>query len=132
MKPYASGFCVAIFVAVVGAAMAFSVMFQDKLDSRVLEASITGLGERAAFAFVAAFALATVLFVPGSLFGLTGGALFGPLWGTILNLLGATLGATIAFLVARHTGADWIAAKTGGGLKRIVAVLKPRAGALWR
>jgi uncharacterized membrane protein YdjX (TVP38/TMEM64 family)/rhodanese-related sulfurtransferase len=121
VKTYPSGFRAGLFVAVVGAAVAFGVMFQDKLGSRALEASITGLGEWAAFAFVTAFALATVLFVPGSLFGLTGGALFGPLWGTILNLLGATLGATIAFLVARHTGADWIAARMGGGLKRIVA-----------
>jgi uncharacterized membrane protein YdjX (TVP38/TMEM64 family) len=121
VKTPASGFRVGLFVAVVGAAAAFGVMFQDKLDSRALEASIMGLDEWAAFAFVAAFALATVLFVPGSLFGLTGGALFGPLLGTILNLLGATLGATIAFLVARHTGADWIAARTAGGLKRIVA-----------
>ena len=121
MKTHALGFRVAIFVAVVGVALAFGVMFPDKLDSKALEASIAGLGEWAAFAFVASFALATVLFVPGSLFGLAGGALFGPLWGTILNLLGASLGATIAFLVARHTGADWIAARTGGRLKRIVA-----------
>jgi len=121
VKTHASGLRVATFIAIVGAAVAFGVMFQDKLDSKALEASITGLGEWAAFGFVACFALATVLFVPGSLLGLAGGALFGPLWGTILNLLGATLGATIAFLVARHTGADWIAARTGGGLKRIIA-----------
>jgi rhodanese-related sulfurtransferase len=38
-----------------------------------------------------------------------------------LNLLGGTLGATGAFLVARHTGADWVAVKTGGRLKRIIA-----------
>ena len=47
------------------------------------------------------FALATVLFVPGAIFGLAGGALFGPLWGTLFNLAGATLGATAAFLVSR-------------------------------
>src|SRR4029450_1069506 len=70
---------------------------------------------------VALFALGTVLFVPGALIGLAGGALFGPVWGTILNLMGATLGATAAFLVARYVGADWVRRQAGGRLARLVA-----------
>jgi uncharacterized membrane protein YdjX (TVP38/TMEM64 family) len=48
-----------------------------------------------------------LLFVLGALFGLAGGVLSGPLWGTVLNLIGATLGATAAFLVARYLAAGW-------------------------
>lgn len=33
---------------------------------------------------------------------LAGGALFGPILGTLLNLLGATLGATCGFLISRY------------------------------
>jgi len=52
--------------------------------------------------------------------GLAGGALFGPVWGTLWNLLGATLGATLAFLIARSLGADWVAQRLGGRLRRLV------------
>jgi uncharacterized membrane protein YdjX (TVP38/TMEM64 family) len=76
---HGSGFRAATFVAVVGAAFAIGVIFQDRLNPQVLEASITHLGQWASIVFVASFALATVLFVPGSFFGLAGGALFGPL-----------------------------------------------------
>lgn len=49
-----------------------------------------------------------------------GGALFGPVWGTLWNLLGALLGATLAFLIARGIGAEWVAQRLGGRLRRLV------------
>ena len=64
--------------------------------------------------------MATVLFLPGAIFGLVGGALFGPLWGSAWNLIGATLGATLAFLAARYVGSDWVARRTGGRLKQLI------------
>jgi uncharacterized membrane protein YdjX (TVP38/TMEM64 family)/rhodanese-related sulfurtransferase len=66
------------------------------------------------------FALATVAFVPGVIFSLAGGALFGPFWGTLWNLTGATVGAILAFLIARYIAADWVARKAGGLLKRLI------------
>ena len=72
-------------------------------------------------AHVGLFALATVFFVPGAIFGLAGGALFGPLWGTVLNLAGAILGASASFLIARYLAADWVRRKAGGRLERLIA-----------
>src|SRR5262249_29678480 len=63
---------------------------------------------------------ATLAFVPGLLFGLAGGALFGPLWGSAWNLIGATTGATLAFVTARYIAGDVIARKSGGPLKRLI------------
>jgi uncharacterized membrane protein YdjX (TVP38/TMEM64 family) len=40
--------------------------------------------------------MATVAVVPGVVFSLAGGALFGPLWGGLWNLIDATLGATLS------------------------------------
>ena len=79
-----------------------------------IEGAIHGLGLWAPLGHIVLFALATILFVPGTIFGLTGGALFGPLWGAVLNLTGVTLGATAAFLVARYAAADWVRRKVGG------------------
>jgi uncharacterized membrane protein YdjX (TVP38/TMEM64 family) len=65
------------------------------------------------------YALASVLFLPGSVLTLAGGALFGPVFGTLYNLTGATIGASLAFLIARYLASDWVEHKTGGRLKQL-------------
>jgi uncharacterized membrane protein YdjX (TVP38/TMEM64 family)/rhodanese-related sulfurtransferase len=60
-----------------------------------------------------------VLFLPGSVLTLAGGALFGPVWGTLWNLTGATIGAALAFLIARYLGADWVSRRAGPRLTRL-------------
>lgn len=52
--------------------------------------------------FVAGYAVATVALVPGSLLTLAAGAVFGVAAGTAYVFVGAVLGATLAFLIARH------------------------------
>ena len=61
-----------------------------------------------------------MLFVPGSVLTVAGGALLGPILGTLWNLVGATLGATLAFVIARYLASDWVAARGGGRLKRLI------------
>jgi uncharacterized membrane protein YdjX (TVP38/TMEM64 family) len=56
------------------------------LGPELIEGAIRNLGIWAPVAYVVLFALGTVLFVPGALFGLSGGVLFGPFWGTAFNL----------------------------------------------
>lgn len=73
-------------------------------------------GRFAPLLFVAGYALATVLFLPGSILTIAGGALFGPIGGTFYSLTGATLGATLAFLIARYLASGWVAHRTGGRL----------------
>jgi uncharacterized membrane protein YdjX (TVP38/TMEM64 family)/rhodanese-related sulfurtransferase len=94
---------------------------RDRVDPAVLQATVRDLGLLAPVAHVVLFAVGTILFVPGALFGLAGGILFGPAWGTLLNLLGATLGATAAFLLARYVAADTIRQRAGGKLDRLIA-----------
>jgi uncharacterized membrane protein YdjX (TVP38/TMEM64 family)/rhodanese-related sulfurtransferase/sulfur relay (sulfurtransferase) complex TusBCD TusD component (DsrE family) len=69
---------------------------------------------------MAVYAIGTVLFLPGSVLTLAGGALFGPVWGTLYNLTGATLGATLAFLIARYLASDWVARKASGWMKQLM------------
>jgi uncharacterized membrane protein YdjX (TVP38/TMEM64 family)/rhodanese-related sulfurtransferase len=94
---------------------------RDRLDPVLIETAIRDLGPWAPLGHVALFALGAVLFVPGAIFGLAGGVLFGPLWGTIFNLAGATLGATVSFLAARYLAADWVRGRAGGRLGRLIA-----------
>ena len=65
-------------------------------------AAVGRLGPWGPVVFVAGYVVAAVAFVPGSLLTLAAGALFGLARGVALVMLGATLGATAAFLVSRH------------------------------
>jgi uncharacterized membrane protein YdjX (TVP38/TMEM64 family)/rhodanese-related sulfurtransferase len=106
-------------LALAGAAV-WLALVQNRLDPALIESSIRDLGLWAPAAHVALFAGGTVLFVPGAVFGLAGGVLFGPLWGTIFNLAGATLGAALAFLAARYLAADWVRRAAGGRIERLI------------
>ena len=89
------------------------------LDIAAIVQPIGELGPLAWLAFMALYAVATVLFLPGSVLTLAGGSLFGPVLGTFVNLTGATLGAALAFLLSRYLASDWVEQKTGGRLKQL-------------
>jgi uncharacterized membrane protein YdjX (TVP38/TMEM64 family)/rhodanese-related sulfurtransferase len=100
--------------------VSLAVLYRDQFDPAALEAWIRDAGPVAPLLFMLVYALATVLFLPGSVLTLAGGALFGPLLGTFYNLTGATLGATLAFLIARYLASDWVAGKAGGRVKQLI------------
>ncbi|MFZ2102267.1 MAG: VTT domain-containing protein [Oricola sp.] len=109
-----------VVLASVAGAIAFVTVNRDKFDPAGLDAWLSGMGIWAPVAYVAIYAAGTVAFAPGALFALAGGAMFGPVLGTILNLAGATIGAGISFLIARYVAGDWVRRKAGGRLKRLI------------
>ncbi len=46
--------------------------------------------------------------------------MFGPTYGAVWNLLGGTVGATLAFLAARYVAADWVHKRLGGRVETLV------------
>jgi pyruvate/2-oxoglutarate dehydrogenase complex dihydrolipoamide dehydrogenase (E3) component/uncharacterized membrane protein YdjX (TVP38/TMEM64 family) len=74
----------------------------------------------AAGAFVATYVAVTALSLPGAaLMTLAGGALFGVAAGTVLVSFASSIGATLAFLVARFVLRDWVRARFGERLAAI-------------
>jgi len=63
---------------------------------------VEGLGALGPIVFIFGYAAAVVAFIPGSLLTLAAGAIFGLAEGTLYVIVAATLGATLAFLIARH------------------------------
>jgi uncharacterized membrane protein YdjX (TVP38/TMEM64 family) len=92
---------------------------------------IERLGAWGPLLFIAAYILATVLFLPGSVLTLGAGALFGVAWGSVYVSIGSTLGATCAFLVGRYLARDWVAAKIRGN-ERFSAMDRAVADEGWR
>jgi uncharacterized membrane protein YdjX (TVP38/TMEM64 family) len=79
--------------------------------------SIDNLGSVGAFAFIALYIIATVAFLPGSILTLGAGVVFGVVWGSLYVFIGATLGATAAFIVGRYLARSWVARKIEGNKK---------------
>ena len=102
------------------AGVTLAVLYRDRFDAAALQSWVQEAGIAAPLLFMLIYALATVLFLPGSVLTLAGGALFGPLLGTFYNLTGATVGATLAFLIARYLASDWVARKAGGRVKQLI------------
>ncbi|NJK30321.1 MAG: TVP38/TMEM64 family protein [Acaryochloris sp. SU_5_25] len=78
---------------------------------------VNGLGGVGAIAFIAIYIAATVAFFPGSILTLGAGVLFGVGLGSLYVFLGATLGATAAFLVGRYLARGWVSKKIEGNTK---------------
>lgn len=100
------------------AALAFSMRH---LDARAMLLSalsqVRSMGFWAPAAFVTAYILASLLFMPGAVLTLGAGALFGLLRGTVYVSIGSTAGAAASFLVGRHLAREWVAKKISGNPK---------------
>ena len=70
-------------------------------------------------AFIAVYIITVALSLPGAtILTLCAGAIFGSITGTLVVNVGATIGATLAFLAARFLLHDWVENKFGEKLKR--------------
>ena len=67
---------------------------------------VANLGVFGPLIFIAGYAGATVAFVPGSVLTLAAGAIFGLARGVAYVMIGASIGACLAFLVARYFARD--------------------------
>ena len=109
---------IALFVGlVIGIGLVISN--RQHFDAALLQQWVDQAGLAGPIIFMLIYVIGTVLFLPGSVITLAGGALFGPVLGTLYNLTGATLGATLAFLIARYLAADTVEQKTGGRMQQL-------------
>lgn len=107
-----------VFVLIV-AGIVLGYLYRDLLNVDALESWVVDAGIAGPFIFMLLYIIGTVLFFPGAVLTLAGGAIFGPVWGTLYNLTGATIGAGIAFLLARYLASDWVEKKAGGRLAQL-------------
>ncbi len=109
-----------LLLAVLVAGIALVINYREQLDIAVIQNWIEEAGNAAPLLFMAVYIVGTVFFFPGAILTLLGGALFGPVLGTLYNLTAATIGAMLSFLVARYLASDWVEKKTGGRLKQLM------------
>jgi uncharacterized membrane protein YdjX (TVP38/TMEM64 family) len=87
-----------------------------------LAASVEANAALAAVAYVLVYIAVVALSFPGaSALSVAGGFMFGWLAGAVLTLIGATIGATLIFLIARTSLGDFLASRAGPVLQRLRA-----------
>lgn len=91
-----------VLIAIVVAVMVAAWWLDAGAYIQQLRDWIGSLGWWGLAVFVAIYALATVLALPGTAMSALAAGLFGTVWGVAAVSLGSTIGATLAFLVARY------------------------------
>ena len=112
------------FATAIAAIAIFAYFFQ--YNAPAIVNWINTLGWLAPVFFIIVYCMATLLFIPTTALTLAGGALFGPIAGTLINLSGATLGATCAFFISRHLIFDWLATKKNNRINALIAGVERR------
>ncbi len=115
----------AVLVMLIVAAFAFRVDKYLTLDAlrdnrAALLAFVEANGILAAAAYIFVYAVVVALSVPGAtIMTLAGGFLFGVPVGAMLTVIGATLGATLLFIIARSAAGDFLRQRAGPFLARM-------------
>src|SRR5258708_23814160 len=70
--------------------------------------------------YVAVYIVGTVALLPGTVLSFAGAVLFGPYEGTLYTWVGATIGATLAYWMARVLGRGFVGRPFGGRVARLL------------
>lgn len=84
------------------------------LEPERLRELFASFGMVAPLVYIAFYTVAPALMLPGLPISMAGATVFGPFWGVVYTIIGATLGACVAFLIARYAARDWVESRLVG------------------
>lgn len=117
LSPAAARVRLVVLVVAVAGLAAVAVGAGPSAES--IRSWVAGTGWAAPLLFVPLYAALVVVLVPGSVLTITAGLLFGGALGTLVTLVGATTGASIAFVVARTGGRPAVERLGSGAVARV-------------
>jgi uncharacterized membrane protein YdjX (TVP38/TMEM64 family) len=99
-----------ILVAAVFLVRESGIEFKNLTPSKIREYLLSFGMVKGALVYLAIYTFSIRPFVPipPTLYTFAGGFTFGPIWGTVLTVTGATLNASLCFLIARALGKDFV------------------------
>ncbi|HEY0514660.1 MAG TPA: TVP38/TMEM64 family protein [Thermoanaerobaculia bacterium] len=77
-------------------------------------------------ALIVSYVVLCPLGVPASPMMIAGGMVFGPVWGSVYNVLGTFLGGTATYFMGRGLGRDFVRHLAGNKLKRVERMISRR------
>lgn len=123
----------AIIAVLIGAFFALGldkyVTFDALRDNRaVLKAFVADNGLLAVLLYMAIYTAAVALSLPGgAILTLAGGFLFGAVFGTMIVVVAATIGASLLFIIAKTALGDVLRAKAGPFIRKMEAGFQENA-----
>ncbi|GAB7388742.1 hypothetical protein BSNK01_25800 [Bacillaceae bacterium] len=97
----------------------FAVFDLHQLSPAVIRDFILSFGWWAPLLYIFLYTIRPLFFFPAILLSLSGGLAFGPWWGTLYDLIGASLGSYLAFGISRKLGRDAMERWLGKRLRMI-------------
>ncbi|WP_308367213.1 MULTISPECIES: TVP38/TMEM64 family protein [unclassified Microbulbifer] len=93
-----------ILISILVVAVVLALLFYFDLDERIVAVLqwLESRGWQASLLFILIMAAAIVVLLPGVIFTMGAGFVFGVVKGTLLVVAGTALGSTLAFLIARY------------------------------
>lgn len=95
-------------------ATALGVYLLGGVDQEKLQSWLKQAGIWAPIIYIVLYTVATILILPSTPLNLSGGAIFGPGWGTLWTSIAAVIAAIVAFSFTRTVGRDIVAKKLAG------------------
>ncbi|MBI3433819.1 MAG: TVP38/TMEM64 family protein [Proteobacteria bacterium] len=125
-----AGAAIAVLVAALGLVLWRAGLFDVLWKPEALRRAVIGLGAWGPAALIALEVTAIVFSpIPSGPIAVAAGAAFGPFWGTIYIVIGAVVGAMIAFTLARCFGYE--AVRRWAAAEKIVAYLSRSRSQWW-
>ena len=130
VRNYWKGIAVVLILIAISAAASFLPLKELAKD---FTEWVQKFGPWGPIIFIAIYGLGAVLFLPGWVFTISAGLVYGVFLGTVVALSGATLGSTLAFLVARYLvrGRSKTQQKKVSDSRPSMKPLAKMAGKLW-
>ncbi len=118
-----------LFIVLIGAIFlvrSLGINYQDLTPTKVKSYLLSFGLIKGAVVYLAIyiFSIRPFIPIPPTLYTLAGGFTFGPLLGTVLTVTGATLNASICFLIARALGKDFVDRISKGKFEKLNESLK--------
>ncbi len=117
---------VIVIIAAVFLVRALDINYKDLTPTKVKEYLLSFGVVKGAIVYLAIyiFSIRPFIPIPPTLYTLAGGFTFGPLLGTILTVTGATLNASLCFLLARALGKNFVDRISKGKFEKLNENLK--------
>ena len=106
----------------------FRWFHQSGLHMRHLPLALKGIAHAAGFwgplILIFAYVIRTFTFFPTAILTIATGSVFGPVWGTIILMIGENLSASIGFWVGRFLGRKYVVEHERGWVKKYDDLMK--------
>lgn len=89
------------------AGLGLVIAYRDSIDTKAIAGFVADQSWwLTVLEYCAVHILAGIFFIPRLVMGIAAGILFGPIWGSVLSIVGGVLGALAGFVLVRFVNAD--------------------------